>query len=239
METQVGLAWDCKRALSGIVGGTAVRAVVTWEEFEECVVDNLVGIIVGFALTTLVGGWWAAKLQERSWARQNDVRLRESENERAGTACQELMSLLDRRLYRMQRLLWAATASGESEGQNLELERRREEYADVLFAWNDRLNTNLSLTGSFFGDEARAYLDQLYEDFKRVGREIEEIVRSARSGGDTTRQARRVASELEGREVGSLNDRVYQFGLILMSHLREGQVGRYAPYKSIPRATTS
>ena len=129
--------------------------------------ENLVGIIVGFALTTLVGGWWAAKLQERSWARQNDVRLRESANERAGTACQELMSLLDRRLYRMQRLLWAATASGESDGQNLELERRREEYADVLFAWNDRLNTNLSLTGSFFGDEARAYLDQLYEDFKR------------------------------------------------------------------------
>ena len=144
--------------------------------------ENLVGIVVGFALTTVAGGWWAAKLQERSWARQNDVRLRDSENERAGTACQELMSLLDRRLYRMQRLLWAATTSGDEEGQIPELERRRQDYVDVLFAWNDRLNTNLSLTGSFFGDDARAYLDQLYEDL-------------------------------------------------------EGQVGRYAPNKSIPRPT--
>ena len=95
----------------------------------------------------------------------------------------------------------------------------------MLFAWNDRLNTNLSLTGSFFGDEARAYLDQLYEDFTRVGRDVETIVRSAQSGGDTTQDASRVASEFEGREVGSLNDRVYQFGLLLMSQLREGQVG--------------
>lgn len=109
----------------------------------------------------------------------------------------------------------------------------------MLFAWNDRLNTNLSLTGSFFGDEARAYLDQLYEDFTRVGRDVETIVRSAQSGGDTTQDASRVASEFEGREVGSLNDRVYQFGLLLMSQLREGQVGRYAPNKSIPRPTTS
>ena len=201
--------------------------------------ENLVGIVVGFALTTVAGGWWAAKLQERSWARQNDVRLRESENERAGMACQELMSLLDRRLYRMQRLLWAGTTSTDKEGPHPELERRRQEYVDVLFAWNDRLNTNLSLTGSFFGDEARAYLDQLYEDFKRVGRDVEAIVRSAQSGIDTTRDASRVASEFEGREAGSLNDRVYQFGLMLMSQLREGQVGRYAPNKSIPRPTTS
>src|SRR5687768_1913571 len=129
--------------------------VAKYEQFEECLVENLVGIILGFALTTVAGGWWAAKLQERSWARQNDVRLRESENERAGMACQELMSLLDRRLYRMHRLLWAATTSGDKERPSPELERRRQEYVDVLFAWNDRLNTNLSLTGSFFGDEAR------------------------------------------------------------------------------------
>ena len=199
--------------------------------------ENLVGIVVGFALTTVAGGWWAAKLQERSWARQNDVRLRESENERAGMACQELMSLLDRRLYRMQRLLWAATTSGDEENQLPELERRRQDYVDVLFAWNDRLNTNLSLVGSFFGDDARAHLDQLYEDFNRVGRDVEAVVRTAQSGGDTARDATRVASQFEGRETGSLNDRVYQFGLLLMSQLREGQVGRYALNKSIPRPT--
>ena len=107
--------------------------------------ENIVGIIVGFALTTVAGGWWATRLQDRSWVRQNDVRLRESENERAGVACQDLTVLLDRRLYRMQRLLWAADEGSDESG----LERRRQEYLDVLFAWNDRLNTNLSLVGSY------------------------------------------------------------------------------------------
>jgi hypothetical protein len=196
--------------------------------------ENIVGIVVGFALTTLAGGWWAARLQERSWVRQNDVRLREAENERAGAACQDLTLLLDRRLYRMQRLLWAADGSTDAG----EIERRREEYLDVLFAWNDHLNTNLSVVGSYFGDAARAYLDRLYEDFKRVGQGVETVVRAARAGEETTEISKHVALEFEGREAGSLNDRVYQFGLMLMGQLREGQVGRYAPNKSIPRSTT-
>ena len=197
--------------------------------------DGIVGIVVGFALTTVAGGWWAARLQERSWARQNDVRLREAENERAGAACQEITLLLDRRLYRMRRLLWAA-GSGAPED---EVERRLADYRDVLFAWNDHLNTNLSLVGSYFGDTARAYLDGLYEDFKRVGQDVEEVVRAVRGGSDPSEVAARVAAELDGREVGSLNDRVYQFGLILMGQLREGQVGRYAPDSSTPRPTSA
>ena len=195
--------------------------------------ESIVGIVVGFALTTLVGGWWAARLQERSWSRQNDVRLREAENERAGAACQELMGLLDRRLFRMQRLVWAAAAADAPE-----LERRQQEYVDVLFAWNDHLNTNLSLVGALFGDEPRAYLDDLYETFKRVGQRVEDVVRAARAGEDSTELARRVSLEFEGRESGSLNDRVYQFGLMLMGQLRDGRVGRYAQHHSSPTVTT-
>lgn len=193
--------------------------------------ENALGIVLGFVLTTIAGGWWAARLQERSWVRQNDVRLREAENERAGAACQELTLLLDRRLYRMLRLLWAAEAADLEE-----LEKRRAEYVEILFAWNDRLNANLSLVGSYFGDVARAQLDGLYEEFKRVGREVETVVRAARAGEPTRDLAEAVAREFEGREAGSLNDRVYQFGLMLMGQLREGQVGRYAPDKSEPRA---
>ena len=197
--------------------------------------ETIVAIVVGFALTTVAGGWWAARLQERSWARQNDVRLREAESERAGTACQDLMLLLDRRLYRMQRLMWAATVDSASGVGDDEIERRRQEYVEVLFAWNDRLNTNLSVIGSYFGDDARISLDGLYEDFARVGKEVEAVVRAARSGENASDIVNRVAPQFEGRAAGSLNDRVYQFGLLLMSQLREGRVGRYAPNKSISR----
>ena len=196
--------------------------------------ESIAGIVVGFALTTLVGGWWAARLQERSWNRQNDVRLREEEHERASGACQELMGLLDRRLYRMQRLLWAATAAGRPE-----LDRRRQDYVDVLLEWNEHLNTNLALVGAFFGDTARVRLDGLYEDFKRVGQHVEAVVRASLAGEDTAELAQQVALEFEGREVGSLNDRVYRFGLLLMGQLRDGQVGRYAPHLASPTVTDS
>ena len=73
---------------------------------EERLMEGIVAIVLTFLLTSIGGAWWAAKLQERSWVRQNDVRLREAESERASATCSNLMSLLDRRLYRMQRLLW-------------------------------------------------------------------------------------------------------------------------------------
>lgn len=197
--------------------------------------QNLAAILLGFALTTVAGGWWAARLQERSWTRQNETRMREVEGDRAATACQDLTSLLDRRLYRMQRLLWAAmNHAAKPAGE--ELEQRRQEYVDVLIVWNERLNMNLSVVGSYFGDDARAYLDGLYEDFRRVGQGVEGAVRAARTGGDPSGAAKQIAVEFEGLRIGTLNDRVYQFGLTLMGQLREGQVGRYAPNTSIPKA---
>ena len=61
---------------------------------------------------------------------------------------------------------------------------------------------NLSLVGSYFGDEARAYLDGLYEEFKRVGRLIEAAVRAARAGVDPPEIASQVGVEFEGRGRG-------------------------------------
>lgn len=193
--------------------------------------EGALGVLQGFALTTLIGGWWASYLQQRAWNRQNEVRLIEAAIERAGAACQEITSLLDRRLFRMQRLTWAATRGRADEVDLDELERRRQDYVAILFEWNDHLNTNLSLVGTYFGEGARAALDQLYEDFSRVGAKVEGMVRAARSGEDTRELGAELASEIEGWSPHSLNDHVYQFGVRLMSQLREGQVGQAAPDK--------
>jgi hypothetical protein len=190
-------------------------------------VKDLVTIVLGFVLTTGVGGWWASKLQSRSWLQQNEVRLREKELDRAGGTCSSVMSLLDARLYRMKRLLEAAAPVGAVDPT--ELETRRTEYVKVLFEWNDRLNTNLSLVGSHFGQDARVALDELYSAFQQVGRDIEGIVRRAQAGDDSPSDVARIAEQFEGREPGSLNDTVYRFGLLLTGRLRDGTVGRTAP----------
>ena len=189
--------------------------------------DDLVAIVLGFVLTAGVGAWRAARLQSRSWAQPNEVRLREEELDRAGGTCSSVMSLLDTRLYRMKRLLEAAAPAGAIDPAELEL--RRTEYVKVLFEWNDRLNTNLSLVGSHFGEDARADMEQLYGTFQQVGRDIEGVIRRALAGEDSAGDAARVGEQFEGREPGSLNDQVYQFGLTLMGQLRDGKVGRTAP----------
>ena len=135
----------------------------------------------------------------------------------------------------MLRLLYATRTGPDDVLDAEELESRRGDYDEVLYAWNDRLNTGLSIVGSHFGDQARADLEGLYEDFKQVGQRVETAVRTALSGADASHIANETAVEFEGRAPGSLNDRVYQFGLMLNTLLREGQAGRYAPNISRPR----
>lgn len=84
----------------------------------------------------------------------------------------------------------------------------------------------------YFGDEARDRLDALYEDYRRVGNLVETAVRRAQAVGSIAELDDQTTRGLVGREQGSLNDRVYRFGLMLMGQLRDGMVGRYAPPKS-------
>ncbi len=192
---------------------------------------NVVSIAVGFVLTTLVGGWWAARLQQRSWEHQNDLRLKEDELKQAATVSQEVSRLLNKRLYRMRRVHWAI-AGLQSGGVSSEaLDVHLGEYNNVLYEWNDRLNVNLALVGSYFGPAAREYLYFLYERFRAVGQQLENAVRTVRSGNDVSAALEKLDPEFEGWKAGSLNQRVYLLGLAMMSQLREGQVGRSAPDK--------
>jgi hypothetical protein len=111
-----------------------------------------------------------------------------------------------------------------------QLDARLSEYNEVLYEWNDRLNSNLALLRSHFGPAAREYLYLLYEDFARVGAQLETAARQARHG-------KNVAQELDGIDLEfaagpeTLSSRVYRLGLAMMAQLREGVVGRRAPDK--------
>src|SRR4051812_2905297 len=99
--------------------------------------NEIIAIVLGFVLTTIAGGWWAARLQERSWVRQNHVRMQDEERQRAAAACQAITSLLDKRLYRMQRLFWAARSHAQGCGKTEDVDLRRQEYIEVLILWNE------------------------------------------------------------------------------------------------------
>lgn len=189
----------------------------------------VVSVVLGFVLTTVVGGWWATRLQDRSWERQNDLRQKEDAVKRAATTADELLRLLDKRLYRMRRLYWAAEAVAAGGKPKDLLDVRLDAYNDVLYEWNDRLNANLALVGSYFGSGARSYLYELYEQFRSVGGHLEDAVAGVRRGDDVLAGLRVIDPQFEGWSAGSLNHRVYLLGLAMMTQVREERVGQDAP----------
>jgi hypothetical protein len=188
------------------------------------VTDALVPLVVGFMLTTVFGGALGWFFQNRTWQNQNEARLREDELRRADDVCRSLSSLLDKRLYRMLRLfhaLRADTGSTRSEA----VEERLRDYDVVLFEWNDALNLHLALVGTYFGDSARLWLDEgIYVGFRELGLRLEARYRAL--GGDASTQDD--DTEIES-SFAALNDEVYRFGLLMMTRLRDGAVGRNAP----------
>ena len=81
--------------------------------------NEIIALVVGFVLTTVLGGWLGAGLQRRTWDHQNEVQLRQDELRRADDVCHSVSTLLDKRLYRMRRfyLRWRRTLSYHKEAR--------------------------------------------------------------------------------------------------------------------------
>ena len=114
--------------------------------------SSLIPIVVGFLLTSVLGGLLGSWLQQRTWDHQRTVTLSDRELEAAGAVCQDISKLMDKRLYRMLRLYYALTTAGSSaSAEPKEIARARlQDYDSFLYEWNDRLNLNLALVGAVF-----------------------------------------------------------------------------------------
>jgi hypothetical protein len=164
---------------------------------------DLVRRLVGFLLTSVLGGLLGCLFQRRTWSHQHDVQQRDQERQQALKTFEEVSRLLDRRLYRMRRLYWAARRWGVlGTGSRKELASAEAGYNEVLFEWNDNLNRTLALVSTYFGNELRGQLeDEIYERFAALGRALEEIVRMVRD------------ADGERIEIPKLGNQYYSFTL--------------------------
>jgi hypothetical protein len=184
-------------------------------------VKEITTLVIGFLLTTVAGGFLGTYLQQRAWRRQNDARLREEELRRADSTCQTISGLIDKRRYRMLRLLWALREHGTRDVSAM-LEESRKAYDEVLFEYNDRLNVNFSLIGTYFGERARAWLqDEVHATFVRAGDSLVRAGRSVSMGGAAEADLSAAEQALE-----QLNEQIYRLSVFMMALLREGRVGR-------------
>ncbi|GAA4263796.1 hypothetical protein [Dactylosporangium darangshiense] len=190
---------------------------------------NLLPILLGFVLTTVIGGLFASFLQHRSWQYQNAARLREEERQKASDVCQRMTSLVDKRLYRMQRLLWAINGRSNGRITREMLDSRLRDYDEVLLEWNDQLNARLAVVGAYFGKDVRDFLDQVvYEAFSEAGRSLEDLLRRA-GNSDASGPVDEGAVDDANAEMVRLNHLAYQLGLTMMVRVREQRIGRSAP----------
>ena len=88
----------------------------------------------------------------------------------------EASQLCDRRLYRMRRVVWGLVDQRRAS----DLDQRLAEYREVLFAYNDKLNYNLAMIESYFGQALRNDLETgVFADFARLGGELDLALSSA------------------------------------------------------------
>jgi hypothetical protein len=186
--------------------------------------NTLIPLVVGFALTSVLGGFLGSWLQQRAWDHRREAQLREDELRRADNVCQQVSQLLDKRLYRMLRFYHALASDNRAVGSS-RVQDSIKEYDAVLYEWNDCLNLNLALMGTYFGETARDWLDsQIYESYKKVGAELENYHQKSTQGVPADLGLDEIKAHLD-----SLSSQVYQLGVFMMTQLREGQVGRTAP----------
>jgi hypothetical protein len=177
---------------------------------------NLAPVILGFLLTTVLGGLLGLYFQNRTWDHQNKIQqadqerlrkmqLAEEKRERALQVFDEVSRLLDKRLYRLMLVYWCLPAEHGQSSHAPSAESRLENYLQVLYEWNDSLNRNLALLQHYFGKSMRDRLDyEVGASFVELGRIMEEWWKT----GIPPESSESLDSQLR-----KLGNRVYMFNL--------------------------
>jgi hypothetical protein len=176
-------------------------------------------LVIGFILTTVVGGALGYFFQTRSWRNQRESELREAERAAAIRVFEEVSMLLDRRQYRLAQMRYQLGKADSSNG----IEPHLAAYREVVAAWNERLNRNLALTEGYFGMDVRDDLEfRIYEGFKELGELMERIYRD-----DVADRESAVALLKRGSDL--MNRFIYDLNAEMIDLVKTGAVGRDAP----------
>jgi hypothetical protein len=141
-------------------------------------------LLVGFLLTTVLGGLLGYFFQNRTWDHQNRVTAAAAHRDAAFAVFQELSSLMDKRLYRMRVFDDVLASSGTTDK---DIQSAREDYRQVRYEWNDNLNRNLARVEAYFGLPVRLSIETgVYEQFSQLHRELTEHYDQRQKHNDVT-----------------------------------------------------
>jgi hypothetical protein len=183
---------------------------------------DLILLVVGFVLTTVLGGALGSFFQRRAWNQQHYLQKREEEKTQALKTFEEISRLFDKRIHRM-RLMNAALAGlrRDRDDESIEsLDDARREYKAVLTEWNDNLNRVLALIEVSFGRAMRQAVEELYAQYAALGRALDLALRlELREDADPVA----LKSIDFSRRLKRLSDGVYQTNVRMLALLRDDE----------------
>ena len=166
--------------------------------------QELVLLLLGFELTTVIGGAVGARFQERSWTHEHLVQVCETARDTRTTGVAKLSDLMDRRLLRMRQLAWKL----ESAHSVAEVDQERQGNREARDEWAMQLNSNLAFVQSNFGDQAKETLQQdITGGFGNIHKEFKDLFES----GKIDKSA---VSRIEA-DIDALNPTIYWFDINL------------------------
>ena len=169
---------------------------------------EIVLLVLGFALTSILGGFIGAWFQQRGWDHQKAVEYSQSELSRASETFESLSRTLDRRLYRTRLVLWDYKSQDAPANKR---EEHKRSYSEVLNEWNENLNRNLALTERYFGTDMRSTLELvIIPKFVRIN--------------DFLQKERRYDSSIED-DATNLSYDIYAFNLGMLTRIQQRQIG--------------
>jgi hypothetical protein len=183
------------------------------------VTNQLILLILGFVLTTVFGGLLGSYFQNRTWKHQNRIKLAEAERMAATKVFESLSSLMDKRVYRMMQLNWKLRSDVTDD---VIIEKKMEEYREVLYEWNDNLNRNLALVQSYFGTKIRNHLEiTIYEKFRAIGKLLEK--------GYSERKRTGKVDDCKKSDLGltKLRGSMYNLNLRMIDSIQKAEVGGF------------
>lgn len=188
---------------------------------------NLALLVLTLALAVL-GAVVGGRYQHRAWRNQHFQGFRDQRITAAGKITQDIARLIDRRLYRQRRVIWALR-----QGKPADINEALGEYRNAIFEWMDNLGRiKAELWQSFGRYTAIQFEGDIHDRFAAVGRNIEARVRGKNSGPLVQ----------EERDLNSLGRSSYEFVHYLLARISQedlvGLVGRdtvsYSNWDNLP-----
>jgi hypothetical protein len=180
-------------------------------------------LIIGFVLTSVLGGALGYFFQTTTWRHQHRIQLREQEIERAAEIFEEISRLLDRRLYRTRQLHWRLKEKAQGSSRQ-DADQKMEDYREVVYEWNDNVHRNLALLHRYFGEQMRNRLDYtIGTEFVEIGIELEGL------WNDSLISEKQQLLRALDQRITKLSHLVYHLNIDMIRMLQSGSVGLHNP----------